>query len=389
VRTITCAEADELAVLGVLDALTPEEAAPLHAHLATCPLPHDAVATSAGAAGALALSVDPIQPPAELRARVMATIARTPQVADTWDGVGNDGGIAIAGRAPDAVAVTSTPPAAIPGPVPATPATGDAVTSPPVPLRPTSVVATGSRVAGGRRPDRWAWVGLAAAAVLVLVLAGWNLSLQQQLTDRSSQVGVLEAQVAQARQDAQDADTQVTALQQQLSDQQDQLTAALDQVDRSEAQVASLRDEVASTQADLVAARQTLADTDARVALAGQAVAAAADPSSALATLRSAQPGFGASGMAVFPASGQGYIMLDGLPPLEPGTTYQAWYLAGGTPTSAGLLVPGPQGLTVLGGLDPGAGTDTIALTVEPEGGVPSPTGPVVVAGQLAAALQG
>src|SRR5262249_14859081 len=135
--------------------------------------------------------------------------------------------------------------------------------------------------------------------------------------------------------------------------------------------------------------RQTLADTDARVALAGQAVAAAANPTSTLATLSGAQPGTGASGMAVFPAGGQGDIMLDGLPPLEPGAPHHAGDLADGTPPSAGLLSAGRQGLTVLGGLDPHAGTDTIALTVEPEGGVPAPTGPIVVSGRLSSALQG
>ena len=62
-----------------------------------------------------------------------------------------------------------------------------------------------------------------------------------------------------------------------------------------------------------------------------------------------------------------------------------AWYLVGGAPTSAGLLDPSPSGVSVLAGLEPVPGTDTIALTVEPAGGLPQPTGSIVLAGSLPA----
>ena len=45
-----------------------------------------------------------------------------------------------------------------------------------------------------------------------------------------------------------------------------------------------------------------------------------------------------------------------GFPRSAADQTYQAWYLAGGTPTSAGLVTAGPHGLAVVGGLDPVAG---------------------------------
>jgi hypothetical protein len=349
-RPLTCAEADELAVMCVLDALSPEEAAPLHEHLATCGQPHEAISAMAGPAGALASSVDPVAPPPDLRARVMAAVASTPQVAPI-------------GRA-------------VPAPIVAVPPAVAA--RPPVGVSPAPV-----------RQDRLAWIGLAAAAVLAVFLLGWNLSLQVQLADRSRDVTALEAQVAQARQDARDAGAQLASLEQQLTRQEADLAAALDRADRSEAEVATLQERVESTRAELAVARQTLAAADSNITLASQAVAAAAAPGSTLATLAGAQPGVTASGFAIFPPSGQGYILLDGLPPLDEGTTYQAWYLVGDAPTSAGLLQPGPGGLTVLSGLAPTTGTDTVALTVEPAGGVELPTGPVVVAGQLPGPLQG
>ena len=134
----------------------------------------------------------------------------------------------------------------------------------------------------------------------------------------------------------------------------------------------------------LASYQQQVATADDRVALIGQAVGAATAAGSNVATLASTSPAGGsAAGMAIFPATGTGYLMVEGLPEIGADQTYQAWYIAGGAPTSAGLVTPGPHGLAVVGGLDPVAGTDTIALTIEPAGGVEQPTGAPVVAGTL------
>jgi anti-sigma-K factor RskA len=259
---LTCDEAEELAALCVLDMLTPQEAAPVHAHLAGCDQPHTDITRAAEAAGALALSVEPVQPPGQLRDRLMAAVAATPQVPDPLD-------------ADDTVAAA-----------------------------PRNVIA----LERGRRRARGIWIGLAAAAVIALLLGAWNLSLQRQLSD-----------------------------------------------------------------------------TDQQLALVRQAVAAAADPASQVASITGTEVAPGISGIAVVPASGTGYLLLEGLPALAGDQVYQAWYLAGGAPTSAGLMDPSGTGISVLAGVDPVAGTDTIALTVEPAGGVPQPTGAVVAAGTLPA----
>ena len=107
-----------------------------------------------------------------------------------------------------------------------------------------------------------------------------------------------------------------------------------------------------------------------------------------MATLASTSPAGGsAAGMAIFPTTGTGYLMVEGLPEISADQTYQAWYIADGAATSAGLVTPGPHGLAVVSGLDPVAGTDTIALTVEPAGGVDQPTSAPVVAGTLPTAV--
>src|SRR5207253_2949543 len=65
------------------------------------------------------------------------------------------------------------------------------------------------------------------------------------------------------------------------------------------------------------------------------------------------------------------------LPPLPAGRTYQLWMVTPQAPVSAGLLSPGTRGEAhALLATPPGVtSAAAIAVTIEPEGGVPSPTG--------------
>lgn len=145
-----------------------------------------------------------------------------------------------------------------------------------------------------------------------------------------------------------------------------------------------LRDEVrrAETQASelearLQAARSELQGTRERLALASSALSAVAGgPDVALAGLGSA-PGARAR---VFLASGgrRAVLVADALPELPAGRVYQLWAIAGGTPVPAGTFEPRSGGGTVLVE-DPPEGTVVWAVTVEPTGGVPAPTGEMVL----------
>ncbi len=68
------AEATELAGLYVLDALQPSLRAAIQEHLSACPDAHLEFDELGSVLPALALLVEPIQPPAALRARVMAAV---------------------------------------------------------------------------------------------------------------------------------------------------------------------------------------------------------------------------------------------------------------------------------------------------------------------------
>jgi anti-sigma-K factor RskA len=73
-RDMSCDEVAELAGLYVLDALEPGEAASIRAHLATCAEAHDEMRELGGVVSALASSVEPLDAPPALKARVLAAV---------------------------------------------------------------------------------------------------------------------------------------------------------------------------------------------------------------------------------------------------------------------------------------------------------------------------
>jgi anti-sigma-K factor RskA len=65
------------------------------------------------------------------------------------------------------------------------------------------------------------------------------------------------------------------------------------------------------------------------------------------------------------------------LPPLASGRTYQLWIVTGQTPVGAGLLKPGADGIAHAVFATPSDLSTAVAMavTIEPDGGVPAPTG--------------
>jgi anti-sigma-K factor RskA len=123
---------------------------------------------------------------------------------------------------------------------------------------------------------------------------------------------------------------------------------------------------------------------DERQELLRTALATCLDPSAGAARMAGTDQAAGATGCAAFPATGQGFIVMRGLPPVDSDQSYQAWYLVGDQPTSAGLMSVGSDGLAILTGLTPVQGTGAVALSLEPAGGsLPLPTGPIVAVGEL------
>jgi len=173
------------------------------------------------------------------------------------------------------------------------------------------------------------WLPLAASLALGVGLGGYAYSLQERIV-------VLEDQLTAAQRAAADTLARADATQRTLQATQSHL--------------------------DVLTAPDST-----RVALAGQA------------------PAPGASGRADWSRARGLAVSLENLPPLQPGRTYQVWLLTAGMPVSAGLLTPDAAGRSTGVYAVPQAGVmpTGIALTEEPEGGLPQPTGQPILVGLL------
>jgi len=89
-----------------------------------------------------------------------------------------------------------------------------------------------------------------------------------------------------------------------------------------------------------------------------------------------------ASARVVMDASGHQVLLLASrVPPLPAGQTYQLWVIVSGTPQSLGVFRPDPEGRVLhMETENVTFSSDAkVAVSVEPSGGVPQPTGPIVL----------
>ena len=256
-------ESTGLYVLGMLD---PAERREFEQHLASCPECEAEVRALGGVASALPMAAPQVDPPAALRAKVLA-------------------------------------------------ATGD--------RRPSSVAALPPRRATGAAS--WASrAGWLSAAALFIISAGLGLY--------------------------------AWSLEQQIEGLRGRLSDATARLERSEQQV-TVASRAASTAESRLAV--LLAPDMLQVNLQGQPVAPRA------------------SGRAFWSRSRGLVLTAANLPPLPQGQIYQLWMVTATAPVSAGLLAPGPSG-DVSQTFSTPADIPTpaaIALTIEPDGGLPAPTG--------------
>jgi len=123
---------------------------------------------------------------------------------------------------------------------------------------------------------------------------------------------------------------------------------------------------------------------DRAVALS-QAIAAMSEPGSTVAILHGTGSAESARGFAAFPAGGGAHVVLVDMPQAPAGQAYQAWYIADGTPTSAGLMTVSSDGSVVMSDPAPLPGAQVFAVTLEPAGGSAQPTSEPIIVGELTA----
>lgn len=140
-------------------------------------------------------------------------------------------------------------------------------------------------------------------------------------------------------------------------------------------ELASVRERLATTEGLRASAERTAADTTSRLA-----VLAAAD---SVAIPLAGQPSSpSASGRVVWSPTRGVVFSASNLPPLPQGRIYQLWAVASPAPVGIALIRPGDAGqadaiTTVPAGVAPTA----FALTIEPDGGSPGPTGAMYLVG--------
>ena len=109
------------------------------------------------------------------------------------------------------------------------------------------------------------------------------------------------------------------------------------------------------------------------------------DPGTQVVALAGLEPAPAAKARMIWNAPNGGLLVTAGLPAAPPGKAYQLWAIAGtNAPVSAGVFEVGADGAATVRVLPlPGVDkVDVFAVTLEPAGGVPAPTGQMYLAGK-------
>jgi anti-sigma-K factor RskA len=146
------------------------------------------------------------------------------------------------------------------------------------------------------------------------------------------------------------------------------------------AQLSATREEMRALQARIEGLQGELADREATVRLLS-------DPAVRYVSLAGLAPSPRASAWLLWhPVTRRGILLARDLPPLPEGRAYELWAIAGSAPpVPAGVFTVDRAGRGVLRPpvLPPDRPFDTFAVSLEPAGGVPAPTGPLHLAGKL------
>jgi hypothetical protein len=190
-------------------------------------------------------------------------------------------------------------------------------------------------------------------------------ALQAELTQREQALHALRSELDSARQSLQQAEGAVATLQAELAAHQDTIEAERRRLQQVEQAIVSLQHELAARENTL---------------------RALATPQMRLVRLAGLPPSPAATGQLLWnPAARTGLLLASGLPQLPGNRVYELWAIAGNEPMPAGLFAVDGDGQALLR-LPPLPGAKRFtrfAVTAEPAGGVPSPTGPMHMLGSL------
>ncbi len=223
-----------------------------------------------------------------------------------------------------------------------------------------------------------------ACAAVALVGGGGYLAWQNyiQTTQRSGEIQQLQTAVQQET-------SRATALQSELHQRELTLGSMKSELEQRTTEVAELRDQLLQREAELDDAHQQLTLHDSSLQrLAQQSetfVALFKNPASKVVLLSGSDMAKAAGAfLLVDPASKKAWLYAFNLPTLPSGKVYQLWAIDD-KPVSAGIfgLDSGQKARMLIKNMAEFPRMKKFAVTVEPDGGRPEPTGAIYLIGQI------
>jgi len=146
----------------------------------------------------------------------------------------------------------------------------------------------------------------------------------------------------------------------------------------------ALETELQLARAEAAAAQLQLARAQNEIRLVNTSTGILASPDVVRVDLKGTGKAAGATGRAFWSPSRGILFAANGLPRLATDRVYQLWIITrDDRKVPAGLLAPDASGQTLILAERNESAPTTFAVTEEPAGGVPQPTGPIVLAGAL------
>lgn len=146
------------------------------------------------------------------------------------------------------------------------------------------------------------------------------------------------------------------------------------------------RADLGETRANVLRLEEMVKERDRQMALTSQEVAWLKDARVQVALLKGLETNPAARAKLLWnPGTKQGILWVSGLPPLPLEKSYELWAFVGDQPVPAGTFDARGDGATVIPiskQENLGEAPVKFAVSVEPRGGVPSPTGAIVLVGE-------
>ena len=226
----------------------------------------------------------------------------------------------------------------------------------------------------------------AALGVLLLGVAGYAVHQYNTFEAERTATARERAEAAQSKQETADLKSQLEDKQAALTKATDELKRTVEALGTTREQLARHQEQITTLQAQLKTGRGPKGRKGAEVLLAGgeDLLRILSSPTAKMADLHGTDAAKDAYALVfVEPETRRGFFYANNLPSLPAGKTYQLWVITD-KPISAGMLTldHGHKGRLLMRDLPVVRRIKKFAVSLEPEGGLPQPTGSIYLAGK-------